>query len=317
MITSNLDIAIGIILIVFSTCGLIRGFLKEISSVVNWFGSFYLTSVIKPFVRPFFEDKIQIPFLLDTVMNVVVFVVLIIVISVITNYISITLKKIIPAGINGSIGMLCGFLRGFLVSAIIIAFVKIVYDKTNNKPEWIENSHIYNSISYDGNIFVNMLNNIFGDYKKEEKKEDGKDKEYLNNRFRQSNEKKKREFDRVFDIINENYEDEFDDKNSKILMENVKNNTKETVSGARDVRGIVRDVNKDGFNNKLSTDNIDIADTVDNSGIDKTEVNVSLNKGDKSNVVNDESMDKKALNNVVDNGSGSDELDKLIEVVVE
>ena len=325
MITSNLDIAIGIILIVFSTCGLVRGFLKEISSVVNWFGSFYLTSIIKPFVRPFFEDKIQIPFLLDTVMNVVVFVVLIIVISVITNYISITLKKIIPASINGSIGMLCGFLRGFLISAIIIAFVKIVYDKANNKPEWIENSHIYNSISYDGNIFVNMLNNIFGDYKKEEKKEDGKDKEYLNNRFRQSNEKKKREFDRVFDIINENYEDEFDNKDNKILIENVKDNTKETTNSVvQDIKGIVMGVNKDSFGNNLGAGGVDVVDNMDNDGIDKAEGNILLDEENKSNVVNDESMDKKVLNNIVNNSDGGggnnvggDELDRLIEVVVE
>ena len=79
MITSNFDTTIAIILIFFSTCGLIRGFLKEISSVVNWFGSFYLTSAIKPFVRPFFEEKIQIPFLLDTIMNITIFVVLIVV----------------------------------------------------------------------------------------------------------------------------------------------------------------------------------------------------------------------------------------------
>ena len=330
MITSNLDIAIGIILIVFSTCGLVRGFLKEISSVVNWFGSFYLTSIIKPFVRPFFEDKIQIPFLLDTVMNVVVFVVLIIVISVITNYISITLKKIIPAGINGSIGMLCGFLRGFLISAIIIAFVKIVYDKANNKPEWIENSHIYNSISYDGNIFVNMLNNIFGDYTKEEVKNDKKEKEYLNNRFRQSNEKKKREFDRVFDIINENYEDEFSDngKNTDdINKEQVINN-----EIARDVRGNVKkgeddynfgniNKNKDNFNNKISIDNVDIVDIVDDGSIDETGGNLLLNKEDKSNVVNDKSVNKDALNNVVNNNDGVEngigELNRLIEVVVE
>ena len=326
MITSNLDIAIGIILIVFSTCGLVRGFLKEISSVVNWFGSFYLTSIIKPFVRPFFEDKIQIPFLLDTVMNVVVFVVLIIVISVITNYISITLKKIIPASINGSIGMLCGFLRGFLISAIIIAFVKIVYDKANNKPEWIENSHIYNSISYDGNIFVNMLNNIFGDYTKEEVKNDKKEKEYLNNRFRQSNEKKKREFDRVFDIINENYEDEFDNKDNKILIENVKDNTKETTNSVvQDVRGIVRDVNKDSFGNNLGAGGVDVVDNMDNDGIGKAEGNILLDEENKSNVVNDESMDKKVLSNIVNNNNdddggnnvGGDELNRLIEVVVE
>ena len=165
MLTSNLDIIIVAILIFFSVCGLIRGVLKEISSVVNWFGSFYLTSLVKPIIRPLFEDKIKIPLLLEAVVNIVVFILLVILLSMLTNYLSILIRKLIPHSINSTLGLMCGFLRGFLLSAVIAAFIKIVYHKTESKPNWITQSYVYNSMSYENNIFVNMLNNIFWDYR--------------------------------------------------------------------------------------------------------------------------------------------------------
>ena len=164
MITSNFDIAIAIILMFFSFVGLIRGFLKELSSIVNWFGSFYLTSIVKPFINPFFEEKIKIPLLLDIVVNIVVFVGLIVVISIITNYLVVILKKLIPVTLNGSLGFLFGMLKGILLSLLIIAFMKIVYNKKT--PEYLEESIIYSAVSND-DFFVDMLHDIFGDFAEE------------------------------------------------------------------------------------------------------------------------------------------------------
>ena len=164
MITSNFDIVIATILMFFSFMGLIRGFLKELSSVINWFGSLYLTSIIKPFINPLFEDKIKIPFLLDMVVNIVVFVGLIIIISIITNYLSIILRKLIPATINGGLGFLFGLLKGILLSLLIIAFMRIAYNK--NLPDYLKNSTIYNKVLKD-EFFVDILYNIFGDFSKE------------------------------------------------------------------------------------------------------------------------------------------------------
>lgn len=183
MITSNLDIFIGILLIFFSAYGLIRGFLKEISSVFNWFAPFYLTSTIKPLVKPLFENKIQIPFLLDIILNITVFIGLMILFSILTNFISIILKKIIPSNVNGSLGLVFGFVKGFLICSILIAFVKILYDKSKDKPEWVKNSYVYNSISNENNFFVNMLNNILGDFAIEKNKDEIKEKKQYKNRF--------------------------------------------------------------------------------------------------------------------------------------
>lgn len=227
MLTSNFDIVIAVILMLFSLIGLVRGFFKEISSIINWFGSFYLTSKFKPLIKPLFEDKIQIPFLLDMVVNIVVFVGLIIILSIITNYLSVILKKLIPSSLNGTLGFLLGLLKGALLSLLIIAFMKTVYDK--NTPKYLENSVVYTSISSD-DIFVDMLNNIFGDFAKEKTEKEINDK-----------------INKVKKDIVENISDNLEKKVNDVIdttKENIKNNI-EDIDIVNDISKGIEDVNND------------------------------------------------------------------------
>lgn len=237
MFTSTFDTIIAIILMFLSFVGLIRGFLKEVSSIANWFGSFYLTSVIKPFISPFFEDKIKIPFLMDMVVNVLVFVGLMIVISIITNYLTVILKKLIPSSLNGSLGFIFGLLKGILLSLLIIAFLKIAYNKKT--PDYLENSIIYTAVSSD-DIFVRMLSNIFGDFAKE--------KESIDDLLNEIDETSKKELDEKIDDISKNIGEKIYNthKNIENSMENMGDKIDDTTKTIDDVINEVSD-KKDEF----------------------------------------------------------------------
>jgi membrane protein required for colicin V production len=142
--------------------GLIRGFLKELFSIINWSSSFYLTSMFKPLVIPILKSKIKIPFLLDIVSNLMIFAILIIVITISTNYLLSVVKKIIPNPTNSGLGFIFGLLKGFLIAGIVVSFIKILYKNSSEKPDWIVNSYIYNSIDGD-NVFTEILKNMLGD----------------------------------------------------------------------------------------------------------------------------------------------------------
>jgi membrane protein required for colicin V production len=158
-----------------SAVGLIRGFLKEVTSIINWFGSFYLTSKIKPSLTPLLQDKIKIPFLLDVVVNIILFATLTIALSIIGNYLISAIKKIVPTSTNSSLGFLFGFLKGILISGVTISFLSIVYQNSDNKPYWLNKSHIYNSMG-SSSMFKSMLENILGDLMKlEDKKKESSD----------------------------------------------------------------------------------------------------------------------------------------------
>lgn len=224
MLTSNFDIIIAVIIMLLSLFGLIRGFLRELSSIINWFGSFYLASVFKPMIRPIFEDKIQIPFLLDIIANAVLFVLLIIVISIITNYLSIILRKLIPISLNGTLGFLFGLTKGVLLSLLIISFLKVVYN--DKSPDFLKDSIIYNSVASD-DIFIDMLNNIFGDFSK-------------NRNIKKDINKK---IEEIKEDVATDIEKAIDDK-IESTTKNLKNNI-EDINIIEDINDGIKDVNKD------------------------------------------------------------------------
>lgn len=169
-IASSLDSFLVFLVFTLSIIGFIRGFLKEIASIINWFGSFYLISVFKPFVVPLLKDKIQIPFLLDITVNSIIFVILIIVISILNNYLISMIKKVVPNITNNGLGFLFGFMKGLLITGFIVAFLNIVYKKTTQLPMWLDNSYIYNSVKIENSIFSNIIESILGDLNNVNKK---------------------------------------------------------------------------------------------------------------------------------------------------
>ncbi|MDR1494951.1 MAG: CvpA family protein [Rickettsiales bacterium] len=166
----NLDLCVVLILLFLSLIGLIRGFLKETVSILNWFGSFYFTSLAKPIAVSLLRNRITTPFLLDIVSNAVLFVFFVILLSLINNYIVSKIGEFIPTSVNRSLGFAFGLLKGVLISMIVLASINILYRSPNvSDPLWLENSIAYRYFnSPDGSVFVGILERIFGDLIKEE-----------------------------------------------------------------------------------------------------------------------------------------------------
>lgn len=162
-IETGFDSSLVFLVFILAIVGLIRGFLSELASIINWFGSFYLTSKLKPFFVPFFKDKIHIPFLLDMVVNAILFCSLIIGISIINKFLVSKLKQIVPSHTNSGLGFLFGFAKGVLLGCLILAFFSVIYNNSSNQPSWLDNSYIYNSTKNKNELFIGMINSILGE----------------------------------------------------------------------------------------------------------------------------------------------------------
>ena len=115
---------VGIILI-FGFIGVIRGFLKELTSIFNWMTTCYLTSLIKPFVLTYLN--IEIPFFGDLVVNSILFVILIILVSVMSNLFISFFKEYVNGEINSILGLIFGCLKGYLIVLLILSFRNLLY----------------------------------------------------------------------------------------------------------------------------------------------------------------------------------------------
>lgn len=185
---SNLDFCIALVLLLLALVGFARGFLREVVSIVNWFGSFYFTSLAKPLALSLLGNRITTPFLLDIISNAVLFVFFVIVFSLANSYLVSRIRGLIPASVDRLLGLFFGSIKGLLVSMIVLASINILYRSPNvNDPLWLENSIAYRCFSGPrGSVFVEILERIFGDLLREEnnpEKPDEKPKEKLDSKI--------------------------------------------------------------------------------------------------------------------------------------
>ncbi len=175
MTLSGLDISLITILLLFSFIGLIRGFIKELSSIVNWVGSFYLTATTKPIVLQKIENRVNIPLLPDLITNIVLFILYMIVLSIFMNFIVNNIKKILPTSTNSFLGFILGSLKGILVSMFILTGMNIVNENSSKKIKILENSMLYNYSGKSKNgIFNNVIESLLGNFLKEIQKNEAK-----------------------------------------------------------------------------------------------------------------------------------------------
>ncbi|MDR2777228.1 MAG: CvpA family protein, partial [Rickettsiales bacterium] len=167
---SSLDFWIVLVLLFLSMVGLARGFLKETVSILNWFGSFYFTSLAKPAVVGLLRSRITTPFLLDIVSNAALFVFFVIGLSLLNSYIVSKIGQFIPSSLNRILGLAFGLLKGTLVSMTILASINILYRSPDvNDPNWLQDSVAYRYFNTPGgSTFVGILERIFGDLIREE-----------------------------------------------------------------------------------------------------------------------------------------------------
>ena len=154
------QIFIGIILI-FAFIGVIRGFLKELTSIFNWVVTCYLTSIIKPFALKYLN--IEIPFFADLIVNFVLFVILIIIVSLLSNLFVSFFKEHMEGEINSILGLVFGGLKGYLIVLLILSFRNMIYkDKTDN--EFIKNCKVCRLTKVHQNETQRLLEILLGDF---------------------------------------------------------------------------------------------------------------------------------------------------------
>jgi membrane protein required for colicin V production len=220
-----LDLWVVTIPLFLSLVGLARGFLKEIVSILNWFGSFYFTSLAKPIAVELLRSRITTPFLLDIVSNTILFVFFAIAFSLLSNYVVNRVGRFIPGSVNRILGLAFGCIKGALISMVILASVNILYRNPSiNDPIWLQNSIAYQYFDGPkGSVFVKILERIFGDMIREENNDEKIDGT-IENDFRQKLDEKIEDITK--DIIlnsprDKNNENEMDSKGIEHLLDKI------------------------------------------------------------------------------------------------
>lgn len=209
----NFDIFILLLFLFCIVIGLIRGFIRELFSLLNWVLSFYLLTLLKPLFTGYFAELIRIPFLSDIILNISIFVIVLIILSIISKYIAELLKKIMPYNLDTTLGFLFGIVKAYVILILVTSTIEVLYNE--KEPEILNNS-VFNKIFYRNETANDKIRILLGDFLEEK---------VPNNQIKKEEENGKNSIDIIeekIDNINhddfiENNIDELDSKVESIL----------------------------------------------------------------------------------------------------
>lgn len=118
------DYIVILALLVSATLSLIRGFTREILSIVNWVVAIYAALFFAPLVRPLLAQYINIEAVVNIGAMVIVFLVVFIAASMITSAIADRFKKHTPGVLDHTMGIVFGLSRGALI--VCLAYLGLV-----------------------------------------------------------------------------------------------------------------------------------------------------------------------------------------------
>lgn len=156
----------------FTLLGLVRGFIRELSSILSWVGSAFLTVLLRPVFNEVISQKISNPMLSNAVSSFLVFVVAIVALSILISNIARSINAKFPSSINITLGMAFGFTKGFLISSLIFATVLSMFGDTDDLssksgPKWLQDSQTYRPLSFGAYLILPFANSMLGEIKQQ------------------------------------------------------------------------------------------------------------------------------------------------------
>jgi membrane protein required for colicin V production len=130
------DLAVIVVLLLSGLFAFVRGFIRELLSVISWVGAALVALYSFEHVRPFVRSYVEIPIVADGLAIGSVFIIALIIFSAISHMLSRTVRHSGISAVDRSLGLLFGSARGALVVCLawlLIAWVILPDDR----PAWL------------------------------------------------------------------------------------------------------------------------------------------------------------------------------------
>lgn len=170
MILTVFDYLVFAIMIFFVFLGLVRGFIRELFSLINWIGSGFLTVLLRPYLNNIIAQKISNTIISNVVSSVLIFIIVIIGFSIILSNVARLINTKFPQSINITLGIAFGFTKGFLICSLIFASIINLFGNSSDLssksgPKWLQDSQTYRALSFGGYMILPFADSIFGQIK--------------------------------------------------------------------------------------------------------------------------------------------------------
>src|ERR1700727_2302273 len=151
-----LDIVLIAVMLVSGFLAMVRGFMREVLSIIAWIlaavATLYSYSKLLPYARQYFNN--------DAVATVAViggvFLLTLIVVSILTVRISDMVLDSRVGALDRTLGFLCGLARGLII--VVVAFLFFAWlVRTKTQPAWVANAKSKVVLQSTGDWLMSML----------------------------------------------------------------------------------------------------------------------------------------------------------------
>ncbi len=155
---------------IFVITAFLRGFVKEIFSLLKWTISLLACYLITPIVLHIFGGSLMSKLVLSFVLQTVIFIATFITFSLSTVGLEKSLKLIVPEPIDKSLGVFYGIIKNIIIFGFIYSLAINIYGKlfdvnkddiAEGGPEWFIEAKTYNIIRYSGEFLDPVVASLF------------------------------------------------------------------------------------------------------------------------------------------------------------
>lgn len=139
---SLMDIIVLVVVLLSALLAAVRGFVREVLSIVAWVGAALIAVYGYPHARPYAQQLTDIQLFADAGTGVVLFVVSLGVLSIVSRYLSSGVKESAVGSLDRSLGFLFGIARGVLFLCLIYIGATMIWVE-KDLPASVVNSKTY------------------------------------------------------------------------------------------------------------------------------------------------------------------------------
>lgn len=153
---SWLDVILIFMIFLSGFLAMLRGFTREILSILAWALAALSTLLVFPNYQSFARNYIEPAILADAALAIGTFIVVLIVVTLITTKISEKILDSQIGSIDRTMGFIFGGLRGLILVVIAFLFFSWLVPE-ENQPNWISGALSLNLLKNTGNAIVSLL----------------------------------------------------------------------------------------------------------------------------------------------------------------
>lgn len=150
------DLGVIAILLISAFFAFVRGFTKEVLSILGWVGAALVTFVLFNPLKPFLRHYLSPHYLADAVTGFVIFLATLVILSLISHAIAVRVRQSPVGAIDRSLGFLFGVVRGAVVISIAYLLVSWVLPRPE-QPAWLTEARSLPLMQEGGQVLLGFL----------------------------------------------------------------------------------------------------------------------------------------------------------------